>query len=94
MIRHHKKLIGLRVVTQDGTTLGDVEGFEIDTESWSVEAIEVHLDRHVLEPLKLSKPMFGTPSIKISAASVAGVGDSVVLKSSLADLTLMDRSEA
>lgn len=94
MIRSHKKLIGLRVVTQDGTTLGEVEGFDIDTDTWSVVAIAVHLDRHVLEPLKLTKPMFGTPSVKIGAATVAGVGDSVVLKSALADLSFADGSDS
>ncbi len=94
MVRGHKKLLGLRVVTQDGTTLGEVDGFDIDTESWAVVALAVHLDRHVLEPLKLAKPMFGTPTVKIGVSSVAGVGDSVVLKASLADLSFLDRGES
>ena len=93
MVRDHKKLLGLRVVTQDGTTLGEVAGFDLDTDEWRVVAITVHLDRHVLEPLKLAKPLFGTPRVKIGVGSVAGVGDSVVLKSSLADLSFLDRSE-
>ena len=86
----HRQLAGKKVFTQDGTDIGDIEGLDIDTDTWTVVALEVKLERKVLERLNMEKPVFGSPSVKLSVERVAGVTEAVVLDVAFADLRFID----
>jgi sporulation protein YlmC with PRC-barrel domain len=82
----YRQLDGKKVFTQDGTDIGDVAGVDVDTDNWSIVAIEVRLERKLLEKLNMEKPMFGSQSVKLSVDLVSGVSEAVVLEVPLADL--------
>ncbi|MBO6934384.1 MAG: PRC-barrel domain-containing protein [Deltaproteobacteria bacterium] len=86
----YRQLAGKRVFTQDGTDIGDVEGFDIDTDTWTVVALEVKLERKQLERLNMEKPVFGSPSVKLSVDRVAGVSEAIILDVAFADLRFID----
>ncbi len=74
------QLIGLRVVSQDGHLLGEVDSLVIDTGTWQVAELAVRLRREALEPLHLKKRVLGSQTVRIASDHISGVGDAVVLK--------------
>ena len=74
------QLSGRRVVSQDGHVLGEVTGLIVDTGTWRVIQLAVHLRRQSLEPLRLKKPVLGSQTIRLATDDISGVGDAVVLK--------------
>lgn len=87
-----RKLMGKTIVSQDGTEVGEIHGLDVDVESWRVEALEVKLDRGVLERMNLKKPIFGTQSVRLAVERVSGVSDTVVLKHTLDEIAFIDPS--
>lgn len=88
------ELIGKTVVSQDGADVGEVHGLDVDVDSWKVEALEIKLERDVLEKLNLKKPVFGTQTARLATERVAGVSDSVVLRSTLKEISFADSPES
>jgi sporulation protein YlmC with PRC-barrel domain len=84
------QLVGKQIVSQDGFDVGEVVGFELDVESWSVTAIEVKLERGVLEKLNLERPMFGSQKVRLPIDRVGAVSDKVVLSVTLQDLAFVE----
>ena len=81
-----RQLIGTEVFSQDGHHVGEVQGFEVDLETWQIKYLEVKLERLVLESMDLKKPVFGTQSVRIACDQVSGVSAKVILKDDLASL--------
>lgn len=82
----HRKLLGRRVLTQDGTEIGEIEAFHVDTDTWMIRAAEVRLERKFLDDLRLKKPLIGSQSVKLGLDLVSGVSDAMVLRLTLQGL--------
>jgi len=84
-----KELLGKPIVSQDGHDVGEVAGLEIDVDTWKVLALDVKLERAVLETLHLEKPVFGTQTMRIPVDRVSGVSERVVLRVPLVNLAVV-----
>lgn len=73
-------LLGLDILSSDGVKIGEVEGFTVDTQKWSILSLDIKAVRAVLERLDLKKPLMGTSKLSIPVDWINGVEDSVVLK--------------
>ena len=82
-------LEGKLIVSQNGREVGEVEGVDVDVKTWKVPTFEVKLRRDVLEELNLKRPLLGSQTVRLSVEHVSGITDTVVLKSSLADLAFI-----
>jgi len=87
------QLTGKMVVSQDGADVGEVQGLDVNVETWKVETLEIKLERDVLEKLNLKKPIFGTQSVRISTDRISGVSDTVVLKNTVKEIAFVDSPE-
>lgn len=90
MIFGSRHLSGKHVVSQDGVDVGEVQGLEVNVETWAVVALEIKLERDVLERLNLKKPMLGTHSVKLAVDRISGVGDTIVLKATVDEIAFVD----
>jgi len=83
---HAKNLVGLTVVTSDAAKLGQVDGTELDTESWKVTHLRIDLTDDSIRQLGLKKPFMGGIRICLPISHVSKVGDVVTLKPSLEEV--------
>ncbi len=80
------KLNGVKVITANSFTLGEVEGSNVDTKSWKITHLKVELTDEATRELGFSKPLLGSVKICLPIENVAGYGDVVTLRKSLMDL--------
>ena len=80
------KLNGVKVITANSYTLGEVDGANVDTKEWKVTHLKIGLSDEAVRELGYSKPLLGSVKICIPVESVAGYGDVVTLKKSLMEL--------
>jgi sporulation protein YlmC with PRC-barrel domain len=80
------KLNGVKVITSNSFTLGEIEGSNVDTKSWRLTHLKIELTDEATRELGFSKPMFGSIKVCLPIENVAGFGDVVTLKNSLMDL--------
>jgi sporulation protein YlmC with PRC-barrel domain len=80
------KLNGVKVITADSYTLGEVEGVNVDTKNWKVTHTKVGLTDEATRELGYSKPLLGSVKICLPVDFVSGYGDVVTLKKSLLEL--------
>jgi|APFre7841882654_1041346.scaffolds.fasta_scaffold00002_92 sporulation protein YlmC with PRC-barrel domain len=80
------KLNWKRVVTSDGVTIGEVQGGDVDTNSWQVTNVHVGLNDATLKEFGLKKPFLGQVFVCLPVDMVQTVNDAVTLKESLAEL--------
>ena len=83
-----EEIFGREVVSADGRNLGDLKSLHIEWPRGRVRALGVKVRREVLEELKLPRPLFGAKLLYLPLDEVSGVGDSVVLRCSLATVPL------
>ncbi|HEY3359089.1 MAG TPA: PRC-barrel domain-containing protein [Polyangia bacterium] len=88
------ELVGTKVISQDGRVVGEIAGFEVDTDAWRVVGLVLRVERDLLERLHLKKPLLGSQQITIPIRHVAGVSDTVVLGLPLAGLGEMTARDA
>ncbi len=87
------ELSGKGVISQDGRELGVVADCALDQEAWHIDTLVVKLDRELLESFHMKRPMFGTQTVQIPTTYVSGVGDKVILRKTLEELTALAREE-
>ena len=75
-----QQIIGKHVFGQHGREVGIVEDLGIDTQSWTITALRVKLERTVLDDLRLKRFVFKTQLVDIPVAEVSGVSDALVLQ--------------
>jgi sporulation protein YlmC with PRC-barrel domain len=80
------KMNGVKVITANSYTLGEVEGANIDTKSWKMTHIKVGLSDEATRELGYSKPFLGSVKICLPVESIDGYGDVMTLKKTLMDL--------
>ncbi len=82
-----RELRGKAVFSQDGRQLGLVESLEVSHSSWRVIGFDVKLKREVLAAMNLKKPMMGTQSVLIGPDEISGIGDAIILKHGIGEVT-------
>lgn len=80
------KLNWKRVVTSDGTTIGELQGGEIDTKSLKLTHIHVGLNDATMKELGLKRTYLGQILICLSVDMIQGVNDTVTLNKSFEEL--------
>jgi sporulation protein YlmC with PRC-barrel domain len=73
------------VIGEEGWRIGEVKDLEVDTGSWQVKALNVQLFPKVAEEFGMKKILRGTV-VPIVIEHVKGMGDTVILKVSKAQL--------
>ena len=86
MLVSERNLLGLNVRSKDGTALGEVVGLKIQTNGWTVKAVEVSFSGDVLKRLNMRRPAFGSRTVEISVAAVARVDNDLVLSKTVEEL--------
>lgn len=85
------ELEGKEVLSQDGRELGEVSDVTFDPSGWRIDSLVVKLERDLLESFHMKRPLFGTQTIQIATGHVSGVGDKVILRKTLMELTALAR---
>ena len=80
-----KKIEGMKVITSKAYTLGEVVGFEVDTESWRVTHLNVKLTNEASTQLGFKKRFRGS-TVSMSVLLVKAVGEYVTIDKSLEEI--------
>ena len=79
------ELFGRHVIGEEGWKIGEVKDLVVDTGGWQVKALDVLLFPKVAEEFGMKKILRGT-RVPIGIELVKGVGDTVILNTSKAQL--------
>jgi sporulation protein YlmC with PRC-barrel domain len=74
---------GMRVITDDAFTLGEVDGAQANTVTWQITHLDVALNKEATKELGFKKPMFGSLTICLPVTAIKKVGDVITLDFSL-----------
>jgi sporulation protein YlmC with PRC-barrel domain len=77
------KLNGMKVITADAYTLGEVEGARMDKENWKITHLDVGLTKDATKELGFKKPILGSLTVCLPVTVVKKLGDVLTLKQSL-----------
>jgi sporulation protein YlmC with PRC-barrel domain len=77
------KLNGMRVITDDAFTLGEVDGAEASTVTWQITHLDLALTKEATQELGFKKPMLGSVTICLPTSAIKKVGDVITLDFSL-----------
>lgn len=77
------KMNGMKVITADAYTLGEVEGAHADTDTWKITHLDVGLTKEATRELGFKKPMLGSLSVCLPITVVKNFGDVITLNKSL-----------
>jgi len=80
------KLSGKFVICAGGFDLGEINGVEINTETWQVTVLHVKLSKSASEDLGFEK-RFRSSTVCVPTSLVAKVGDNILLNKTLDELT-------
>jgi sporulation protein YlmC with PRC-barrel domain len=80
-----EKLEGMKVITSKAYTLGEVKGFEVDTENWKVTHLHVKLTEQASTQLGFKK-RFRSSTVCMPITLVKAVGEYVTIDKSLAEI--------
>lgn len=80
------KLNGVKVITANSYTLGEIDGANVDTNDWRVTHLKIGLNDEAVRELGYSKPLLGTVKICLPVELVSGYGDVITLTKSLMEL--------
>jgi sporulation protein YlmC with PRC-barrel domain len=80
-----EKIIGLKVITSDAHTLGEVKGARVDPKTWTIGFLNVKLADNAANRLGMKK-RFGSPTISIPVSMVQAVSEHVTIAKSLEQL--------
>ena len=74
---------GMKVITADAFTLGEIDGTHADITSWQITNLDVELTKDATKELNFKKPMFGSLKVCLPITAVKEVGDVITLNKSL-----------
>jgi sporulation protein YlmC with PRC-barrel domain len=80
------KLSGKFVICAGGFDLGDVNGIEMNTDTWQVTHLHVRLSKQASEDLGF-KTRFTSKTVCLPTSLVSKIGDNILLNKSLEELT-------
>ena len=74
-----ENLKGRTVITADGLAIGQIISIYLETERWTVDAVQVVLRRPTAERLGAPRSIFQRRTLEIPVRFIQSVGDAVVL---------------
>jgi sporulation protein YlmC with PRC-barrel domain len=74
-----ENLRGRTVIGADGHAIGQVATLFVDTDTWSVDSLQVTLRKDIADQLGAPRGIFHAGTIDISTRLIQSVGDAVVL---------------
>ena len=74
---------GMKVITADAFTLGEIDGTHADIASWQITNLDVELTKDATKELNFKKPMFGSLTVCLPITAVKEIGDVITLNKSL-----------
>jgi sporulation protein YlmC with PRC-barrel domain len=80
------KLSGKFVICAGGFDLGEINGLEMDTNTWQVTHLHIKLSKSASDDLGFKK-RFRSSTVCLPISLVAKVGDNILLNKSLDELT-------
>ena len=78
-----RELNGLTVISSDAFTIGKVDGFEINTNTWQISHLHIKLTKEIINEFGLQKPFLGSVSICLPINNVSSIGNVITLSSDL-----------
>ena len=81
-----KELNGLKVVTTDAYTIGEVDGIEFDIQKAAITHIRVDLSKEAANELRFKKPILGSVIICVPLTFVQAYGHVINLNVPLAEI--------
>jgi sporulation protein YlmC with PRC-barrel domain len=85
---------GMKVITADAYTLGEVEGAHADTATWTITHLDVGLTKDATRELGFKKPMLGSVSVCLPVTTVKQVGDLITLNQSLREFKNLEECKS
>jgi len=85
---------GVRVITADSFTLGEVDGARVDTVTWQITSLDVELTKEATREFGFQKPMLGSLKVCLPTTAVKGVGDVITLNKSLIEFKSLKECQA
>ena len=80
------KLSGMFVICAGGFDLGEINGVEMNTDTWQVTHLHVKLSKPASEDLGFKK-RFRSSTVCVPISLVSSVGDNILLNKTLDELT-------
>jgi sporulation protein YlmC with PRC-barrel domain len=80
------ELKGKKVVGANALILGEVEGAEVNVQTWQITHLHVGLTKESTEQLAFKKPTLGHLAVFLPVSNVKAVGDVVSLDKSIIEL--------
>ena len=81
-----EKLSGKSVICAGGFDLGEINGVEMDTDTWQVTHLHVKLSKQASEDLGF-KTRFTSKTVCLPTSLISKVGDNILLNKSLEQLS-------
>jgi len=88
------KLNGMKVITANAYTLGEVEGAHADTDRWRITHLDIGLTKEATKELGFKKPLLGSLTVCLPITIVKEFGDVITLKKSLQELKNLEECKA
>jgi sporulation protein YlmC with PRC-barrel domain len=85
---------GMKVITADAFTLGEIDGTHADTATWQITSLDVELTKETTRELGFQKPRFGSLKVCLPITAVKEVGDVITLNKSLLEFKNLKECEA
>ena len=85
---------GMRVITADAFTLGEVDGAQANTATWQITSLDVELTKEATRELGFKKPMLGSLKVCLPITAVKQVGDVITLNQSLLEFKNLKECKA
>ena len=82
-------LRGRTIIAADGQIIGEVSGFLLDSDTWSIDSLQVALRKETADQLGAARSMFRAGSLEIPIRMIQSVGATVVLAVRSDDLRMV-----
>ena len=82
-------LRGRTIIAADGQIIGEVSGFLLDSDTWSIDSLQVALRKEAADQLGAARSMFRAGSLEIPIRMIQSVGATVVLAVRSDDLRMV-----
>ncbi|HZW83313.1 MAG TPA: hypothetical protein VFF14_07860 [Candidatus Deferrimicrobium sp.] len=86
VLTNFNKLSGMFVICAGGFDLGNINGMEINTDTWQVTHLHVKLSKAASEDLGFKK-RFRSSTVCVPVSLIAQYGDNVLLNKSIDELS-------
>jgi sporulation protein YlmC with PRC-barrel domain len=70
---------GRTIIGADGQVIGEITGLFLDSDSWSVESLQIKLGKDIADQIGADRSIFHAGALEIPIRMIQSVGDTVVL---------------